>query len=216
MTKLFLVLSIAIALFLSGCSTLSFQTSKSEEVAKKSKIIKKEVPAGYKLLKLDELHLSLVVPQNWKMKKRNFYGEQHYFIGTINDFPEARIDTDEIWDTFQTNTYNIHGVHLKTIHGSMKTFDIELNAMTPRYPIISDKDLSTKEFTVRSVLKKSPYSGYYQFYAIGSKKKQKRGVMIEIASKLYVDENEETKFNDITDKKEIEVIINSIKPYKDF
>lgn len=216
MKKLLLIISLFTALFMSGCNTLLPQTPKSKEVVKKDKVVHKTVPSGYKLVKLENLHLSLTVPKKWKIKKEKLYGEWHYFIGTINDVPQARIDKAEIWDTFQTNTYNIHGVHLRTMHGSMKSFEVELDAMTPHYPIIYDKDLSTKELIIRSVLKKSPYSGYYQFYAIGSKKKFKRGVAIEIASKLYIDKNDETKFHDSADKKEIDAIIKSIKPYKSF
>jgi len=216
MKKLLLIVSIFMAIFLSGCNALFPQTPEAKKVEKKDKIVKSKLPVGYKLIKIDDLHLSVIVPKKWKIKKEKVYGEQHYFIGTINDFPESRIDKAEIWDTFQTNTYNIHGIHLKSMNGSMKTFDKELKVMTPHYPVVYDKDLSNEKLIVRSVLKKSPYAGYYQFYALGSKKKYKRGVVIEIASQRYVDENEETKFHDSADKKEIDTIINSIKPYKSF
>ena len=212
MKKIILSLVVLFVSIFSGCTSTISQTPKPVKKVDTSK----SIPSGYKLLKLDDLHLSLVVPKNWKMQKEKVYGELHYFIGTINDFPEARIDTAEIWDTFQTNTYNIHGIHLRTMNGKMNTFEIELNVMTPRYPVLYDKDLSNEKLTIRSVLKKSPYSGYYQFYALGSKKKFKRGVVLEIASKLYIDKNDETKFNDSADKKEIDTIINSIKPYKSF
>jgi hypothetical protein len=216
MKKLLLIIGLSGALFMSGCNTILPQTPKSQEVVKKDKVVQKNVPTGYKLVKLKKLHLSLAVPKKWKIQKEKLYGEWHYFIGTIDDVPEARIDSAEIWDTFQTNTYNIHGIHLRTIYGTMKSFDVELNTMTPRYPVVYDKDLSTKTLVLRSVLKKSPYSGYYQFYAIGSKKKFKRGVVMEMASKLYVDKNDETKFHDRADRQEIDTIIKSIKPYKSF
>lgn len=204
-------------LIFSGCNTVT-PTVETKKVTPDSKISKVDnsIPDGYKLVKLDKLHLSLVVPKNWKLYKEELYGEWHYFIGTVKDFPGARIDKAEIWDTFLNNTFNIHGVYLRTAYGNAKNFDIELQAKGSRHPTLFDKDLSNKKLTIRSVLRKSEHYGYYQFYAVGSKKKYKRGVILETASQVYTDENDEMKFNDSADKKEIDTIINSIHPYKDF
>ena len=216
MKKIFFVLSIAIALFVSGCSTLSPHTPPTKKPPKKETIQKSKIPSGYKLLKLDALHISIAVPKGWKIHKELLYGQSHYFIGILNDTPQSRIDNAEIWDTFLTNPFNIHGVHIQSIDGTAKSIETELTTNTLPYPVISDKDLSNKSHIIRTVLKKSAHNGYYQFYAIGSKKNPQRGLMVELVSKLYSNKNDTITFNDSADKKEIQTIINSIKPYKDF
>ena len=216
MNKIFLVLSIVIALFINGCSTPSPHTPQSKKPPKKKKIINSTLPTGYKLLKLDTLRISIAVPKGWKIHKELLYGQSHYFIGILNDTSDSRIDSAEIWDTFLTNPFNIHGVHIQSIDGSPQSIETELNTNTLPYPVISDKNLSNKRYVIRSVLKKSAHNGYYQFYAIGSKKNPQRGLMLELVSKLYSNKNDTITFKDRADKKEIQTIINSIKAYQNF
>ena len=216
MQNRFFIISTVVALFMTGCNTLSPLAMQSKKTVQVEKTLKNKLPIGYKLLKLDELHISIVVPKKWKIRKEIVYGKLHYFVGIIKDAPENKIDNAEIWDTFLTNTFNIHGLHIQTIDGSAQSIETELRVNTPSYPILSDKTISKKHYIVRDVLKKNTYSGYYQFYAITSKNNSKRALMIELTSQLYSDKSDAIIFHDKLDQKEIQTIIQSIKPYKDF
>jgi hypothetical protein len=203
MKKSYLLTTLFTLLIFSGCTAITPSPSN-------------QTPKGYKQIKLDNLHLSLAVPSQWEMHYEKVHGDWHYFIGTITSFPGEEVDKAEIWDTFLNNTYKYHGVYLRTTHGSQKNFDIELKAKGNRFPTLYEKDLSTEDLLIKSVLRKNEHYGYYQFYAIGSKKKFKRGVIMETTSKMFNDEYDEMKFNDVADKKEIDTIINSIQTYHSF
>jgi len=222
---LFFTFIALLSFVLSGCSGVSSERLKPQESkptlktpieTKKTFKLKNATPSGYKLLNVEELKISLLVPNSWKTHRENRDGEWRYFIGVVKDFPEARMDEAEIWDTFEKNRIYIHGVRMESIDGSPKSIDSELINRAPRHRMIKDEDLSSKTLTIRSVLKKSEESGYYQFYAIGSKSENKRGLVLEMASKVYEDGDGNMRFDDLKDKKEMQIVIQSVTPHKDF